>query len=52
MNLKAQMLQPLNAGFANRIAAEGRKKLDGLLLQPSHLHSDDGSSTSWFLKGP
>ena len=46
------MLQPVNAGFANRIAAEGRKKLDGLLLQPCHLHRNDGTTTSRFLQGP
>ena len=52
MNLKAQMLKPLNAGFANRIAAEGRKKLDRLLLQPCQLHRNDGTTTSRFLQGP
>ena len=52
MNLKAQMLKPLHASFANRITAEGRKKLDRLLLQPRHLHRNDGSTTSRFLQSP
>ena len=52
MNLKAQMLQPLDAGFADRIAAEGRKELDGSLLQPCHLHSNDGTTTGGFLQRP
>ena len=52
MNVEAEMLKPLDAGFANRIAAEGRKKLDRLLLQPRHLHCNDGTTTGGFLKGP
>ena len=52
MNFKAQILEPLNAGFADRIAAEGRKKLDGFWLQPCHLHSNDGTTTGGFLQRP
>ena len=52
MHLKAQMFEPLNAGFADRITAEGRKELDGLLLQPCHLHSNDSTTTGGFLQGP
>ena len=46
------MLETLDAGFTNRIAAQGRKELDGLLLQPCHLHSNDGTTTSRFLQAP
>jgi hypothetical protein len=45
------MLETLDAGFTNRIAAQGRKELDGLLLQPCHLHSSDGTTTGGFLQG-
>jgi len=52
MNLKAQMLEPLDAGFPDRIAPEGCEELDGLLQQPCHLHSNDGATTSRFLQAP
>ena len=52
MNLKPQMFEPLEAGFADRIAAQGREELNGLLLQPCHLHSNDGTTTRRFLKAP
>ena len=52
MNLKAQMFEPLDTGFADRIAAQGCEELHGLLLQPCHLHRNDGATTSRFLQGP
>ena len=52
MNLKAQMLESLDAGLTDRVAAQGCKELDGLLLQPCHLHSNDGTTTGRFLQGP
>ena len=51
MNHKAQVFKPLDAGFADRIAADSRKEMDRLLLQPCHLHSNDGTTTSRFLQG-
>ena len=52
MNLKSQMFEPLDASFADRIAAEGREELNGLPLQACHLHSNDGTTTSRFLQAP
>ena len=52
MNLKAQILESLDAGFTDRIATQSRKKLDRSLLQPCHLHRNDGSTTSRFLQIP
>ena len=52
MNLKPQMFEPLEAGFSDRIAAQGSEEFNGLLLQPCHLHSNDGTTTSRFLKAP
>ena len=42
----------LDAGFTDRIAAQGREELNRLLLQPCHLHSNNGTTTGRFLKAP
>jgi len=52
VNLKAQLLEALHAGVPNRIAAQGREELNGLLEQPGHLHRNDSATASGFLQGP
>ena len=52
MNFKTKVLEPRDTGFTDRITAKGRKELHGLLLQPCHLHSNDGTTTGGFLQGP
>ena len=51
-SLKAQLLEALHAGIPNRIAAEGREELDGLLEQPGHLDRNDRATAGGFLQGP
>jgi len=52
VNLKAQLLEALHAGIPNRIAAEGREELDGLLEQACDLDRNDRATARGFLQGP